>query len=312
MKASQINEYGGADKLEINPNAIKPIVGPKQILVQVHASSINPIDLAIRNGYLKDMLPLEFPITLGGDFAGVVSEVGEGVENFKVGDQVYGNASHFKGGTGSWAEYVVANATNAGIKPFSLDYNQAAALPLVGSSAIQALEEHLKLTKDQRILIHGGAGGIGSLAVQLAKHLGAYVVATASTDQVDFVKSLGADQVIDFKTQDFEDLIKDFDAVFDTAGGEVTNKSLNVLRKGGTLVTMSGKPNQEIAKVKEVTALNQMTKISTAQLKRLAELIQTGQLKTQIDKIYPLEQIKEANKYQEQNHPKGKVVINIK
>lgn len=312
MKAAQITEYGDYNKLQISSDAPKPTLKPGQILVEVHASSINPIDLAIRNGYLAQMLPLEFPITLGGDFAGVVSEVGDEVKDFKVGDKVFGNAGNLKGGSGAWSEFVLAQAKNTSLKPTSVDFTESAALPLVGSSAIQAIEEQIKLKTGQKILIHGGAGGIGSIAIQLAKALGAFVATTVATQDIEFAKSLGADQVIDYKSEKFEEMIKEFDAVFDTVGGETTNKSIQILKKGGILVTMSGQPDEELANRAGVSVFKQMTEVSTSQLTRLAELVDSGKIKPQIAKTFTLDQAKEATEFQEKNHPKGKVVISIK
>lgn len=312
MKAVQINAYGGNDVLGINENAPKPSPAKGQVLVEVHAASINPIDWKIRAGFLKEMAPLVFPATLGGDFSGVVVEVGEGVSDFAVGDQVYGQAIMLNGGSGTFAEYVVANTANTARIPHALTYPQAAALPLAGASAVQGLEEHIKLTSGQKILIHGGAGGIGTISVQLAKSIGAYVAATASTDDKEYVKGLGADEVIDYKSEAFETLLHDYDAVFDTVGGETTNKSFFVLKKEGILISMMGLPDQELAKKHGVTAIGQGTNTNTAHLNRLTHLVETGKVKVHIGKIFPLEKIRDAFEYQEKGHPQGKVVLTIK
>ncbi len=311
MKAVQINSYGGIEVLEINQNT--PVPSPKdgQVLVENHAASINPIDWKIRAGYLKEMAPLSFPTTLGGDFAGIVKEVGKNT-NFKVGDEVYGQAIVLNGGSGSFAEEIAANATNIARKPKTVSFEKASALPLVGTSAVQALEEHIKLQKDQKILIHGGAGGIGHIAIQLAKALGAYVATTVSSDNMDYVKELGADEVIDYKNQAFEDLLKEFDAVFDTVGVEATDKSFKVLKKAGIIVSMLGQPNPELAQEYGVTAIGQNTVTNTAHLDRLAALIDSGKIKVHVDKVFPLEEVKEAFKHLEEDHPRGKVVLKIK
>ncbi len=201
MKAAQIKNYGGTDAIEINSNAQKPPLQQGQILVDVHASSLNRMDSVVRNGYLQKMMPFPFPITLGGDFSGVVTEIGKGVTDFKVGDEVYGNAGVYKGGSGSLAEFVASKNENTYLKPTSLDFTQSAALPLVGASALQGIEEELKVQPGQKILIQGGAGGIGSLAIQIAKMHGAYVATTVGTDDVEFVKNLGANEAIDYKKQ---------------------------------------------------------------------------------------------------------------
>ncbi len=321
MKAIQINAYGTSDVIEINNNASKPAVAEGKVLVEVYAASINAVDWKIRAGYLKDMAPLPFPATLGGDFAGNITEVGQGVSNLKVGDEVYGTGISLAGGSGAFADFVVTKAENIAQKPKEADSISASALPLVGCSAIQALEEHIKLhdpssakatAGKEKILIHGGAGGIGHIAIQLAKAIGAYVATTVSTADVDFVKQLGADEVIDFKTQKFQDLLSDYDAVYDTVGGETTIKSFKVLKKGGILVSMLGLPDQELAKQYGVTAIGQNTKTNSAHLTRLSELVDTGKIKVHVDKVFPIDQAKEAFVYQETMHPKGKVVLKIK
>ncbi len=311
MKAVQINSYGGYEVLQINENAVEPVSKKGQILVEVHAASINPFDWKIRKGYLKEAIP-SLPITLGGDFAGIVTKLGEEVKEFKIGDQVFGSAIFLTGASGAFAQFATANLKNTSLKPNSLNFEEAAALPLVGSSAVQALEEHIKLQSGQKILIHGGGGGIGHIAVQLAKALGAFVATTVSGDDKEFVKNLGADQAIDYKNESFEQLAKDFDAVFDTVGGEVTNKSFAVLKKGGIIVSMLGQPGLELAKKYNVTAVGQGTDTNAPHLKRLSELVDAGKIKVQVNKVFPLEQTREAFKYQEEGHPRGKVVLKIK
>ncbi len=310
MKAIQINKYGGNEVLEII-DAPKPALKEGQILVENYAASINAIDWKFRTGYLQEMAPVPLPVTLGGDFAGKVVEIAEDITEFKVGDEVYGQAIILNGGSGSMAEFVVANCTNTALKPKSVNFEEASALPLVGVSALQALEENIKLQKNQKILIHGGAGGIGHIAIQLAKSIGAYVATTVQTKDVEFAKSLGADEVIDYKTQDFTDTLKDFDAVFDNAGGEASDKSFQVLKKGGVIVSMIGQPNQELAQKYGVTAIGMGTKTDTTHLNRLTELVDTGKLKVNIDKVFALSQAREAFVYQEEIHPQGKVVIKI-
>lgn len=312
MKAVQISQYGGNEVLEINENVSKPTPSKNQVLVEVYAASINPVDWKIREGYLKGMAPLEFPIVLGGDFAGRVIELGEAVSDFKKGDEAYGSAIVLNGGSGSFAEFLVANTSNTARKPTSVNFEEASALPLVGASAIQALEDHIKLKSKQKILIHGGAGGIGHIAIQLAKAIGAYVATTVSTPDIEFVKQLTADLVIDYKSQNFEDVVKDFDAVYDTVGGSVTEKSFIVLKKGGILVSMLGLPNQELAEKYGVTPIGQNTQTNTKHLKRVAELVYSGKIKVNVDKVFSLEQAKEAFVYQEEVRPRGKVVLHIK
>lgn len=311
MIAAQFNKYGDISVIEINENAEKPQITKGQILVEVYAAGVNPIESIIRNGFMQQTIPLQFPVTTGGDFSGTVSEVGEDVTDYKVGDQVYGVAHQLFGGSGTAAEYDAANITNTGPKPNTIDHIQAAALPLVGTSAVQALEEHIKLQKGQKILIHGGAGGIGSIAIQIAKFLGAYVATTVSSDDVEFAKSIGADEVINYKNQDFTTIIKDYDAVLSTVREGMVAKSIPLLKSGGILVTMSEQPDEKLAKEYNITALHQMSKASTVQLKRLKELVDEGKVKPIIDKTFTLYETRDAYDALEK-HPRGKVVIKIK
>lgn len=312
MRAVQINKYGGTEVLEINENAPEPSAKNEQVVVDVFAASMNPFDWKVRAGYMKEMMPLTFPATLGGDFAGVVTEIGEGVSDYKRGDEVFGSALVFNGGSGSFAQKASANTKNIAHKPTSVNFQQAAALPLVGASAVQALEEHIKLRNGQKILIHGGAGGIGHIAIQIGKAIGAYVATTVSTNDMDFVRKLGADKTIDYKTQKFEDMRKDFDAVFDTVGGETLEKSFPILKKGGMLVSMVGQPNEALATKYGVTGIGQGTQTNAAHLTRVKELVDNGKITVNIDKVFPLEQVKDAFIYQENVHPRGKIVLKLK
>lgn len=311
MKAIQANGYGGSGMLIVNETAAMPTVGKGQILVSGRAASINPFDLGIVGGYFKDKMPIVFPVTVGGDFSGVVAEVGEGVTKLKVGDEVYGTANIFTGGSGSFAEAIVANMANVSLNPQNSSFEETAALSLVGSSAVQALEEHMKLQPGQKICIHGGAGGIGHIAIQLAKAIGAYVATTVSTQDVVFAKQLGADEVIDFKTQAFETLLKEFDAVFVTATGDVLQKSFGILKKGGILVSMVGPADAALAEAAGVTAITQMTATNTQHLQRVSELVESGKIKVNVDKVFLFEQAKEAWDYQRTGHPRGKVVVTL-
>lgn len=307
MKAIQINYYS-LDSLQIKDNIPTPQPAKNQVVVEVFAGSINPIDVFIVMGFAKNWAPFKLPITIGGDFSGVITEVGEGVKEFKIDDEVYGQATISNGSSGAFAEFTSVNSANIAYKPEKIDMNTAAALPLVGSSAIQALEEHIKLKRNDKILIHGGAGGIGHIAIQVAKHLGAYVATTVSTDDVEFVKKLGANEVIDYKKQQFELMIKEFDSVYDTVGGEVTNKSFRVLKRNGILVSMKGQPDEKLAEKYGITAIGQGTKTTTDHLNRVAQLVDKGFIKVHIDKIYPFDRVKDAFVHQ-QKHPKGKIVL---
>lgn len=311
MKAAQLTQYGGKEAVAINEIA-KPEIETGKVLVEVHAAGVNPIDWKVQLGYLKDFVPLQLPVTLGGDLAGVVSEVGADVTEFKVGDEVYGQGSILGGATGAFAEFDLTLPGSIAPKPEKLSFTQAGAIPLTGVSAIQALYDHINLESNQKILVHGGAGGIGSVAVQIAKHIGAYVATTVSTDDLEFAKQLGADEVIDYKTQKFEDSIQGYDAVFDTVGGETNKRSYQVLKEGGILVSMTEKPDEELSKQHKVTAMNQGTKVNPERLSKLSELLNADAITIHIEKTFPLEEAGEALEYLQKTPPKGKVVIEIR
>lgn len=310
MKAVVVREYGGSEKLEISDTA-EPTLKTGQVLVKVHAASINPFDIKILSGMYKDSMPMHFPYTPGGDFSGVVEELAQGVTEYRVGDDIYGSALTLNGGSGAFAEVAAVNIKNSAVKPSRVNHGEAASLPLVGSSAVQALEEHIGLQAGQKILIHGGAGGIGSIAIQLAKHMGAYVATTVSEHDKEFVVDLGADQTIDYKNERFEELVRDFDAAFDTVGGETLKRSFGVLRKGGILVSMLGAPDENLATKYGITGIGQGTHTNREHLTRLTELIDKGVIRPQVDKVFPLTEIREAFEYTKNGHPRGKVLLKI-
>lgn len=309
MKAAQMNIYGGSDVVIINGNAPKPTASAGTLLVEVHAAGVNPVDWKIREGYMRNMAPLQFPVTLGGDFSGVVTEVGNGVSDFTIGDEAYGQAIVVGGGSGSFAEFVSAKVESAAQKPKSVTHTEAAALPLAGVSALQALTEHMNLSTGQKILIHGGAGGIGTMAIQLAKHLGATVATTAAGSDAAYVKELGADEVVDYKSQRFEDMIHDYDAVFDTVGGETYTRSFTVLKKGGIIVSMLEQPQEALMEQHGVKAIAQGTQVTSERLRKLAAFVDQGVLAVRIDKTFPLDQAGAALTYLQTGSPKGKVVL---
>ena len=316
MRSAQMKGYGSSEVVEINQNAAAPNdPSDEKVLVKVKAAGVNPIDWKIREGYMQQMIPLQFPSTLGMDFSGTIEKVGAGVSGFNVGDdEVYGQASTTRGGSGAFAEIALANADSIAHKPKSLNHQEAAGLPLVGVSAWQALVETIGLTDGQKkILIHGGAGGIGSIAIQLAKRLGAYVATTASTNDKQFVKELGADEVIDYKTQTFEDLLPhDYDAVFDTVGGETYKRSFEVLKRGsGMIVSMLEQPNQQLMEQFGVKAIFQFTQVNRERLTKLAQWVDQNNIRVNVDRTFPLEEAGKALDYQKDVHPRGKVVLVI-
>ena len=309
MKAAQYSSYGGPEVIKI-ADASTPAAGNGQLLVQVHAAAINPFDAKLRLGYMKDAIPLDFPVTIGGDFSGVVTDVHPEISGYKAGDEVYGSANILGGGSGSVAEYAAVNLKNIAPRPANLSHEEAAAIVLVGVSAYDVIDK-LNLDAGKKVLIQGGAGGIGSAAIQYAKSLGAYIATTARADEKDFVTSLGADEVYDYENERFEDSLTEYDAVFDTAGGEAYTRSFGILRPGGVIVSMTEQPNDQLASQHGVTALHQSTKVTTEALQRLAELADNGIVTPKIDKTFPLAETAQAFSHMETGHPKGKVVIRI-
>ena len=247
MKALILKRYGGADHIAF-ADIPRPALKPDEMLVQVHAAGLNPIDYMIPKGTFKPILKFQLPATLGSDLAGVVVEVGSRVTRFKPGDAVF--ASIFDLGTGALAEFAVVPENAAALKPANLDFVQAASIPMVGLTSWQALKERAKLKPGQKVFIPAGSGGIGTFAIQLAKHLGAKVGTTTSTGNVDLVQSLGADEVIDYKKQEFEDVLRDYDAVLGTVRGDAIEKSLRILKSKSTVVSLIGPPDAAFARAR--------------------------------------------------------------
>ncbi|HUC87020.1 MAG TPA: NADP-dependent oxidoreductase [Candidatus Saccharimonadales bacterium] len=308
MKAAQINGYGHAGVVRVIETE-KPTASEEQVLVKVEAASLNPFDTSLREGYMQKMIPLQFPATLGGDIVGTVTAVGAGVSQFAAGDKVFGQANVVAGNSGAFAEFAATAAGQVAKAPAKLKATEAAATPLVGVSALQALTEHIKLTAGQKLLIHGGGGSIGAVAVQLAKQLGARVAATATGSDIEYVKSLGADEVIDYKSQDFTKLVSDYDAVFDTVGGAVFEQSFAVLRPGGIAVTMIAQFDEAKAQEHGIAALMQGTKVTTAALDKLRQFIEDGTMNVRVDSSFPLNQIQQAFEKRESGSAHGKIVI---
>ena len=312
MKSIQINNYGGSDVIVINDDVPMPKVSLGKVLVEVKASGVNPVDWKIREGYFQQMVPLQFPSTLGTDFSGVIKELVEnGSTDFNIGAEVYGQASPLSGGSGSFAELVLTNINGIAHKPKTLDHVEASGLPLVGVSAWQALIENIGLSKNQKILIHGGAGGIGSIAIQLAKHLGAYVATTVKSEDKEFVRQAGAHEIVDYTTQSFENILEDYDAALDTVGGETYRKSFKVLKNNGTIVSMLEQPDSNLMKQYGVKAIFQFTETTNDRLTKLAQWIDQNNIKVNVEKTFPLSETAKALDYQKDSHPRGKVVITI-
>ncbi|MBJ8007294.1 MULTISPECIES: NADP-dependent oxidoreductase [Bacillus cereus group] len=332
MKAMIIDKYG---KVPMRMTEVPtPEINEYEVLAEIHAASINPIDFKIRDGKVKMLLKYEMPLILGNDFSGVIVKIGAKVTRFKVGDEIY--ARPRKGKIGTFAEYIAIHEDDIALKPKNLSFEEAASIPLVGLTSYQALHDTMQLQKEQKILIHAGSGGVGTFAIQLAKIMGATVTTTASEAGTNLVKSLGADEIINYKTKKFEDILKNYDAVFDTIGGTTLEKSFNIIKSGGNIVSVSGMPNARFGKEfgsgffktllfslasKKLTALEKkhnaqysflFMKPSGDQLRIIANYIESGQLKPIIDRIFPFEDTQKAMEYSESGRAKGKIIVKIK
>ena len=307
MKAIRIHEYGGPEVLRYEENAPRPTVGRADVLIRVQAAAVNPLDWKLRAGIYPLEPPHTFPWIPGFDVAGIIEEIGPDVQNFTIGDAVYGSPD-----SGGYAEYAVIPANEVAHKPRSIDFVQAAALPIVGLTAWQGLFDTAALQADQTILIHGAAGGVGSVAVQLAKWRGAQVIATASAHNLAFLRQLGADEVIDYNATRFEEVVKAVDVVYDTVGGETLQRSWTVLKPGGTLLSIVDEPSPEMAAAYGVQA--QATVVEPphgAQLSKLARLVDAGQLKPIVSTILPMQQAHQAHRLIERRHVRGKIVLQV-
>lgn len=331
MKAFFIDRYGESQgRIGEVP---EPEPGINDVLIKVHASSVNLLDSKIRKGEFKLILPYSFPLIMGNDLAGVVVRVGAGVRHFKPGDEVYARPPESRIGT--FAELIAVDQSALALKPKNITMEQAAALPLVALTAWQVLVETARLKKGQKVFIHAGSGGVGSIAIQLAKHLGAFVATTTSTSNVDWVKALGADVVIDYKQQNFETVLRDYDVVLNSLGPVELEKSLSVLKPGGQLISISGPPTAEFAKEqklfwglgwvmrllssgirrkarkKDVRYAFVFMRASGAQLEKITALVESGVITPVVDRTFPFESTAEALSYVERGRAKGKVVIKL-
>lgn len=308
MKAAIINDYNAP---VLVTDVKKPVLLNDSVMVEVYAASVNPVDNYLRAGYLKAMLTLKFPYTLGYDIAGVVTEVGKGVSKFAIGDEVFARPNGMQAGT--FAEFAVIKEVDLAKKPNNINFEEAASLPLVSLTAWQGLVQRAHIKDGDRVLIHAGSGGVGSIAIQIAKSFGAYVASTTSTANVGMVKSLGADLVIDYKTQKFEDLIKNYDIVLDTLGGETRTRSFPLLKKGGWLVSIVGELDK--SGIAERLGVHQDAFFMVPngeQLDEIAMLVEQGKITPLVDRTYSLDQIQGALDYVQTGRAKGKMVIKIK
>ena len=306
MKAIRVHQYGGPEQLRYeDAPAAQPSEG--QVLIRVQAASVNPIDYKLASGAFKDQMPLRFPWIPGGDFTGVVEAVGPGVSGPKRGEAVYGDTP----GGGSYAALVAVPAGMVAARPRKLNPVEAASVPLAGQTAWQGLFDHGRLERGQTVLIHAASGGVGTFAVQLAHWKGARVLATASPANVEYVRSLGADQVIDYRTTPFESVARDVDLVLDLVGGETQKRSFAVLKPGGRLISALQPPSLEEAARHKVHAAVFHMHPSPQGLLRLAELLDAGTIRTAVTHVYPLAQAQDAWRQSMSSHTRGKLVLEV-
>jgi NADPH:quinone reductase-like Zn-dependent oxidoreductase len=332
MKALIFKRYGKSPDIGF-ADLPRPTLKADEMLVQVHAVGLNPIDNMIPTGTFKPVMHFQLPATLGSDLAGIVTEVGSRVTRFKVGDAVF--ASIFDLGTGALAEFAVVPESTAAPKPSNLDFVQAASIPMVGLTSWQALKERLNLHAGQKIFIPAGSGGIGTFAIQLAKHLGAKVGTTTSTGNVELVRSLGADEVVDYKKQEFDTVLRGYDAVLGTVRGDTIEKSLGILKPGSKIVSIVGPLDAAFARTKrlnfvlrfvfglmsrkitrlarkrDVSYLFHFVRPDGAQLNEIGHLLEAERIQPVIDKVFPFEQAKQALDYLAQGRSRGKVVVKM-
>ncbi len=333
MKAFVVERYGKNDGIRF-VEMPEPELRDADVLVRVHAAGVNVLDSKIRDGEFKLILPYRLPLILGNDVAGVVVRVGSNVRRFKLGDEVY--ARPHKDRIGAFAEFISMNEDDVALKPKELTMEEAASIPLVGLTAWQALIERANLKKGQKILIHAGSGGVGTFAIQLAKHVGATVATTTSTANIDLVKSLGADVVVDYTKEDFEKVLRDCDVVVNSLGKDTLKKSLRVLKPGGKLISISGPPDPDFAKdlgsgwmLRQVMRLLSYSirrkakrhrvsysflfmRANGDQLREITSLIDSGIIRPIVDRVFSFESMKEALAYVDTGRARGKVVVKVR
>ncbi len=309
MKAVRIHEYGGPEVL-VYEDAPRPQAGKGEVLVQVHAAGINPVDWKIRQGLAKDRLHYRLPLILGWDVSGVVEVVGRGVRGLKSGDEVYSRPDIMR--DGAYAEYITIDQSLVALKPVMIDHVHAAGIPLAAMTAWQALFDAGGLSAGQRILIHGASGGVGTVAVQLAKWKGAYVIGTASARNQEFLRDLGADGTIDYQDVAFETVVRDVDVVLDTIGGDTQERSWTVLKKGGILVSIISPPSPQKAAAHGVRQAYVFLEPKLTQLQQITTLVDSGGLRCIVDTVLPLAEARRAHEISQSGHARGKIILKVR
>lgn len=308
MHAVRMHSYGGPEVL-VHEEVPIPQPDTGELLVRVKAAAVNPVDWKIREGYLREMLPHRLPLIMGWDVSGVVEAIGPGVTRFRAGNEVFSRPDILR--DGAYAEYVVIRESEAAFKPVYIDHLHAAAIPLAGITAWKALIETAGVLPGQRVLIHGAAGGVGSFAVQFAKNRGARVIATASEHNHDYLQRLGADEVIDYRNVPFENLVREVDVVFDTIGVDTQERSWQVLKKGGMLVSIVSPPSAELAANHGVRQAFVFIQPDAAVLAELAKLVDAGKLRPFVEEVLPLAEARRAQELSQTGHVRGKIVLKV-
>ena len=309
MKAIRIHNYGALEVLKYEDAPRPQVSAAGEVLIRVYAAGVNPVDCAIRAGRVQEIFPVSFPWIPGWDLSGVVEELGPDVTKFDKGDEVFAIPDTTR--NGAYAEYIVARESEVALKPKSLHHIRAAAVPVAAITAWNALFDTAQLQPGQRVLIHGGAGGVGHFAVQLAKRKGAHVIATASAKNHELVYELGADEVIDYQAQKFEDVARKIDIVLDPIGGDTQERSWKVLKKGGILVSIVQPPSEEKARSVGARGAMVQSKPDGAKLAEIAKLIDSGQLAPVINRILPLSEARRAQELSQSGHTRGKIVLRV-
>jgi NADPH:quinone reductase-like Zn-dependent oxidoreductase len=307
MKAVCIHSFGGPEVLKLESVEVRQ-PNEDEVLIKVHAASVNPVDYKTRAGQYPPVKQQQLPRVLGRDVSGTIERCGRAVGDFHEGDAVY---ALLDPGTGGYAEYVTVKGSLCSAKPRKLDYSEAAAVPLAGLTAWQGLFDEGNLLAGQRVLIHGGAGGVGHLAIQFAKAKGATVCTTVSSEDVEFARSLGADEVVDYKSERFEDKLHDVDLIFDLVAGDTQERSWSVLKDGGTMVSTLAKPSEGKAREHHARAAHYVTHPDAAELTEIGRLIDEGKVRPHVLVTYPLDHVAEAQQRVERDHPHGKVVLEV-
>jgi NADPH:quinone reductase-like Zn-dependent oxidoreductase len=308
MKAIRVHEYGGPEVLRYE-EAPRPEPGPGEVLVRIRAAGVNPVDWKVREGHRREALAYRMPFVPGWDVSGVVEATGPNVTLLTKGDEVYGYPSVVR--NGAYAEYAVVPEAELALKPRSIDHVLAASVPIAALTAWQGLFDAGGLRTDQKVLIHGGAGGVGSFAVQLARWKGAFIVATASGRNQEFLRNLGADLTIDYEKTRFDRLVCDADVVFDTIGNETLQRSWKVLKKGGVLVSTVEEPSAEKAAAHGVRAVLVSTRADTAELAEIAKLVDAGMVRPIVEAVFPLNEARRAQELSQTGHARGKIVLEV-